>query len=152
MLFVYLSKSYPLLSPSRESTSTCILEIFFTIFLAVLVKISKCYSCYKPNYFTPPEFVSAWSSQKWCFRFLKLCLFNFNIFLSFSCFMGPYWSKNSKTLLLPQIALEVYQTSPDFVAKWSSQKYCFRLHFKIFMKLYFIFFFTITMYLVKELS
>ncbi len=35
----------------------------------------------------------------------------------------PYASKNFKTLLQSQIALEFFQTSPEFSFQWSSQKY-----------------------------
>ena len=39
--------------------------------------------------------------------------------------MGPYWSKNVKTLLLPHITFESFQTFSEFSSQWSSQKYCF---------------------------
>ena len=39
--------------------------------------------------------------------------------------MGPYGSKNFKMLLLNQIALEFFQTFPEFSFYWPSQKYYF---------------------------
>ncbi len=39
--------------------------------------------------------------------------------------VGPYGTKNVKTLLLPQIALELFQTFPEFSSQWSSQKFSF---------------------------
>ena len=50
---------------------------------------------------TISEFSSEWSWQKYCFRF-------FTIF--FRIYMGQYASQNFKTLLLPQITLESFQT------------------------------------------
>ena len=38
--------------------------------------------------------------------------------------MGPYGSKNFKTLLL-QIEAKSFQPSPEISSRWSSQKYCF---------------------------
>ena len=40
--------------------------------------------------------------------------------------MEPYGSENCKTLLLPQIILESFQTFSELFSQWSSQKYWFR--------------------------
>ncbi len=39
--------------------------------------------------------------------------------------MGSYGSQNFKTLLLPQITFESFQTFSEFSSQWSWQKYCF---------------------------
>ncbi len=50
--------------------------------------------------------------------FLFIFLRIFFVFVN----MGPYGSKNFKTLLLLQIAAESFQTFPEFSSQWSSQK------------------------------
>ncbi len=59
------------------------------------------------------------------FEFLKIV---FDFLRTFFVFvnMGPYGRENCKTLLLLQIAAEIFQTVPEFFSQWSSQKYCFR--------------------------
>ena len=39
--------------------------------------------------------------------------------------MGPNGSPYFKTLLLPQITFESFQTFSEFSSQWSSQNYCF---------------------------
>ncbi len=58
------------------------------------------------------------------FSFLKKKKF-FNFLWIFFVFvnMGPYGSKNFKTLLLLQITAESFQTFPEFSSQWSSQNY-----------------------------
>ncbi len=62
--------------------------------------------------------------------------------------MGPYGSKNFKTLLHQQITCTeinthtyiFFQTSPEFSSQWSSQKYCFgysNFEFTIFNDFFF---------------
>ena len=52
---------------------------------------------------TSPEFSSPWPSQKYCFGFLEVLSWRFFTILFTFINMGPYGSKNFKTLLLPQI-------------------------------------------------
>ncbi len=75
------------------------------------------------------------SNLSWMFSMLvaKVLFWNFEIlslwFVTiFFVFvnMGPYGRKSVKPLLLPQIASEFFQTSPEFSCQWSSQKYGFR--------------------------
>ncbi len=44
-----------------------------------------------------------------------------NVFV-FVNMMGPYGSKNFKTLLLLQITAKSFETCPEFSSQWSSQK------------------------------
>ena len=44
----------------------------------------------------------------------EFTIFNYFLFFVFDN-MGPYGSKTFKTLLLPQIPLEYFETSPDFL-------------------------------------
>ncbi len=37
----------------------------------------------------------------------------------------PHGSQNFKTLLLPQITFESFQTFSEYSSQWSAQKYCF---------------------------
>ncbi len=46
-------------------------------------------------------------------------------FCSFSLAWDPMGAKTSKTLLLPQITFESFQTFSEFSSQLSSQKYCF---------------------------
>ncbi len=77
-----------------------------------------------------------WSSQKFCFEYLKFLVFYFSgFFFFFFVFvnMGPYVSQNFKPLLLPQNTIGSFQPFPKFSSQWSSQKYCFRfLKFRLF--------------------
>ncbi len=57
-----------------------------------------------------------------CFHFWKQKIFLRIFFVSVN--MGPYGRQNFKTLLLPQITFESFQTFSDS-SQWSSQKYCF---------------------------
>ncbi len=52
--------------------------------------------------------------------FFDFLLWIFFVFVN----MGAYGSENFKTLLLLQIAVESFHTSPEISSQWSSQKYC----------------------------
>ena len=41
--------------------------------------------------------------------------------------MEPYWSKNFKTLLLPQVTFEFFQTYAEFSSHWPSYE-CTNFH------------------------
>ncbi len=77
------------------------------------------------------------------FGFLKKRM-HFQIFQDFFPYcvnhvnVGPYGSQNFKTLLLPQITFESFQTFSEFSSQWSWQTYCFG-----FLKLLSFWFFTI---------
>ncbi len=60
-------------------------------------------------------------------RFFFIILFFFYFLRIFFVFvnMGTYGSQNFKTLLLPQITFESFQTLSEISSQWSSQKYCF---------------------------
>ncbi len=72
-------------------------------------------------------------AQTFFFIFEKTIFFDFLGFFFVFVNMGPYWSQNFKTLLLPQINFESFQ--PVFIflffffllfsSQWSSQKFCF---------------------------
>ncbi len=66
------------------------------------------------------EISSQWSSQKYCFGFLKFWVFDFSGILFFFVDMGPYGSQNFKTLLLPQISFESFQAFSEISSQWSS--------------------------------
>ncbi len=54
--------------------------------------------------------------------------FEFTIFHDFFFVfvnMGPYWSQNFKTPLLPQNNFESFEAFPEFPSRWALQKYCF---------------------------
>ena len=51
-------------------------------------------------------------------------------FFKFVANMGPYGSKNFKTLLTLQIAAESDQASPEFSFQLSSQRYCWSLEIR----------------------
>ncbi len=55
--------------------------------------------------------------------------------------MGPYGSKIFKTLLLPQITLEYFETSPEFSSQRTSRKYCFWIFDTLSFRFLTIFFF-----------
>ncbi len=80
------------------------------------------------------EISSQLSSQKYCFGFLTFWVLDFSFFFVFvKLNMGPYGRQNFKTLLLPQITFESFQTFSEFSSYWSSQKYCFEfLKFWVF--------------------
>ena len=73
------------------------------------------------------EFSSQLSTHKDSVGFLKFWVYNFSGFFFLFVFvnMGPSGSKNFKTLLLPQITLESFQTYSEFSSQLSPQKYCF---------------------------
>ncbi len=71
------------------------------------------------------EISSQWSSQEYCFGFLKFWVFDFSGILFVFVNMVPYGIQNFKTLLFPQITFDFFLTSPEFSSQWSSQKYCF---------------------------
>ncbi len=91
-------------------------------------KSSKRYSSLKSllnpfNFFS--EISSQWSWQKYCFGFLKFWVFDISGILFVFFNMGPHGSQNFKTLLLPQISFDSFQTFSEISSQWSSQKYCF---------------------------
>ncbi len=71
------------------------------------------------------EFSSQWSSQKYCFGFLKFWVFDFSGILFVFVNIGPYGRQNFKTLLLAQISFESFQTFSETSSQWSWQKYWF---------------------------
>ncbi len=63
--------------------------------------------------------------------------------------MGPYGSKNFKTLLLLQIAAQSFETCPEFSSQWSLQNYFWdfwNFEFQIFNEYFLNFKFTIVAY------
>ncbi len=99
----------------------------------------KCYSSLKSLLKPFKLFLKflLWSSQKYCFGFFNFWVFDFSgLFFGFVN-MGPYRSQNFKTLLLPQITFESFQTFSEFSSQWSSRKYCFE--FLIFQNFSFVF-------------
>ncbi len=57
--------------------------------------------------------------------FLKFGVFDFSGILFVFVNMRPYGSQNFKTLLIPQISFESFQTFSEISSQWSWQKYCF---------------------------
>ncbi len=73
------------------------------------------------------EISSQWSSQKYCFGFVKFWVYDFSGIFFIFVKHETLWETNFKMLLLPQITFESFQTFPEFSSQWSSQKYCFKI-------------------------
>ena len=79
--------------------------------------------------------------KKCLFKFFRIFFFVFVLTMLIWDHMG---AKNFKTLLLPQITFESFQTFSEFSSQWSSQKYCFEF-LKFWVFLYFtVFSFSLT--------
>ncbi len=104
---VKLTKSKFIRRPSARCPSICDLDFLWTYGM-------DCFSCWLPRAVLSDCFLI----------FEKKCFFHF--FTNFSSVfvnMAPYGSENFITLILLQIAGEIFQTSSEFSSQQCSQKY-----------------------------
>ncbi len=105
---------HPSVRPSVRPSS--VVRLWHRLSLKLLHGLLSNFSCGFPwDIIMSRLFCHFW--KKFFFEFLGI----FFVFVN----MGPYGSQNFKTLLLPQITLESFQTVSESSSLWSSQKCCF---------------------------
>ena len=125
LLHGFFFKFYFLL-PLRHMSGRCFFFFFFFFFRyfsfsltldSMGVKTSKRYSSLKSllDFSTLVlNFIHSGRHKSTAFGFWKFWVYDCSQFFFVFVNMGPFWSKNFKTLLLPQITIKYFETSPDF--------------------------------------
>ncbi len=79
------------------------------------------------------EISSQWSSQKYCFGFLKFWVFDFSGILFVFVNIGPKWERKLQNATLPSNHFWILSNFSEFYSQWSWPKYCFGfLKFSVF--------------------